>query len=73
MLAPKHLVGIDIDPLLLQRAAERAAQRGVNVELRQADVRALPFSDGAFDMVIDFGTCHHISAPVGPSARSLAS
>jgi ubiquinone/menaquinone biosynthesis C-methylase UbiE len=62
-LAPSHLVGIDIDAALLQSAAERAEKRGVQVELRRADVRALPFADGAFDMVIDFGTCHHISGP----------
>ena len=71
MLGPSQLVGIDIDPLLLQFAAERASRRGVKVELRHADVRALPFPDGAFDMVVDFGTCHHISDP-GQALREIA-
>jgi ubiquinone/menaquinone biosynthesis C-methylase UbiE len=71
MLGPSHLTGIDIDPMLLQRAAERAQQRGVKVELQHADVRELPFANGAFDMVIDFGTCHHISDP-GRALREIA-
>lgn len=70
MLAPSHLVGIDVDNALLRLAAERAELRGVKVELRHADVRALPFPDGAFDMVIDFGTCHHISDP-GQALREI--
>jgi ubiquinone/menaquinone biosynthesis C-methylase UbiE len=40
----------------------------------QADVRSLPFDDESFDTVFDFGTCHHISAPVralGEIARVL--
>ena len=25
------------------------------------DIRLLPFPDGTFDLVVDFGTCYHIS------------
>lgn len=60
-LHPTYLAGIDIDPALLQRAAERAAAQRVDVDLRRADVRAMPFADCSFDLVIDFGTCHHIA------------
>lgn len=33
----------------------------VPIELFQADARALPFPDDCFDVVIDFGTCYHVS------------
>jgi len=67
-LAPRRLVGIDIDPELLAAARTRLAETRVVAELRRADVRALPFPDGCFDLVIDFGTCYHI----GEAARALA-
>jgi SAM-dependent methyltransferase len=35
----------------------------IDVELVRADVRELPFPDQTFDVVIDFGTCSHISRP----------
>jgi ubiquinone/menaquinone biosynthesis C-methylase UbiE len=31
------------------------------VELVPGDVRRMPFPDGAFDLVMDFGTCYHIA------------
>jgi ubiquinone/menaquinone biosynthesis C-methylase UbiE len=67
-LAPRRLVGIDIDPELLAAARTRLAETRVVAELRRADVRALPFPDGCFDLVIDFGTCYHIAR----AARALA-
>jgi SAM-dependent methyltransferase len=35
----------------------------------QGDVRSLPIADESFDMVIDFGTCYHVS---GGTEGSLA-
>lgn len=58
-LAPTRLVGVDIDGELLKVAKQAAAR----TELVVADVRQLPFSDGDFDIVIDFGTCFHIARP----------
>ena len=58
-LAPTRLVGLDIDPLLLDEAANRVA--GTSVELVCGDVRALPFADASFDAVIDFGTTYHVA------------
>lgn len=58
-LAPRRLVGSDIDPTLIDIA--RARLTGIDVELEVADVRALPHPDGAFDLVIDFGTCFHVA------------
>ncbi len=70
-LRPSYLAGIDIDASLLRSAAERAERQGAGVDLGRADVRALPFADGTFDMVMDFGTCHHISDP-GLALREIA-
>ncbi len=58
---PTRLVGVDIDQDLLARAAATLRRQRVPAELHHADVRDLPFEDGAFDVVIDFGTCYHIA------------
>jgi ubiquinone/menaquinone biosynthesis C-methylase UbiE len=58
-LRPRRLIGIDVDPKLL----ESAGAAGVPAELVWGDVRALPFEDAAFDAVIDFGTCYHVAQP----------
>jgi ubiquinone/menaquinone biosynthesis C-methylase UbiE len=57
---PQRLVGIDVDAALLKLAAERLSRSGVEAELVQADVRALPFADASFDVVVDFGTIYHV-------------
>jgi ubiquinone/menaquinone biosynthesis C-methylase UbiE len=67
LLRPRLLVGVDIDADLLRMASERLQRRRVASELYRADVRRLPFADGSFDVVVDFGTCYHISDP----ARAL--
>jgi len=61
LLRPQRLVGLDIDRSLLERARERTAGRVGLVELQVGDVRALPFSDATFDLVVDFGTCYHVA------------
>lgn len=66
-LKPARLVGLDLNFARLLDAADRLADRHVQADLWQADVRALPFPDGSFDMVIDFGTCYHI----GNAQRAL--
>ena len=74
-LAPNRLVGIDVDAELVAEARRRIAARGVAAELYHADVRALPFPAASFDVVIDFGTCYHISRPhvaLAEVARVLA-
>ena len=58
LLEPERLVGIDVDEDAL--AVARSAS---DAELLCADVRELPFADGAFDVVVDFGTCYHVSQP----------
>jgi len=59
-LRPRRLVGLDIDAGLLALGGARLSTKGISAELYCGDVRALPFHDEAFDLIIDFGTCHHI-------------
>ncbi|HSM35855.1 MAG TPA: class I SAM-dependent methyltransferase [Longimicrobiales bacterium] len=61
LLEPTRLVGLDTEPSFLEEAAARADAEGVPVELVEGDARSLPFATASFDVVIDFGTCYHIS------------
>jgi len=47
-----RVTGIDYVPALLERARARASAEGLDLELREADAEALPFPDGAFDVVL---------------------
>jgi ubiquinone/menaquinone biosynthesis C-methylase UbiE len=69
-LRPTCLVGLDIDCLLLDEAAERLRTTATGAELVAGDIRQLPFSDGYFDLIIDFGTCFHV-ARAGSALREL--
>jgi phosphatidylethanolamine/phosphatidyl-N-methylethanolamine N-methyltransferase len=55
------ITAIDLSPRMLEQARMRAAQDRVVVELREADVQALPFPDASFDTVI--ATCVFCSVP----------
>jgi ubiquinone/menaquinone biosynthesis C-methylase UbiE len=59
-LQPSRLVGLDQDRTLLAEAADRMNGYDISVELVLGDVRRLPFPDGDFDLIIDFGTCFHV-------------
>ena len=58
-----HVVGLDLDPGVLDRA--RARHRGVTVEWRQGDVFDVPFEAGSFDAVVSVATLHHMDAEQG--------
>src|SRR2546423_2812686 len=62
-LRPTCLVGADIDLGLLDGARNRFAAACVAAQFFRVDVRSLPFANGAFDVVVDFGTCYHIGRP----------
>jgi ubiquinone/menaquinone biosynthesis C-methylase UbiE len=47
-----RLTGVDLSPEMLRRARSRSAAIDAPVELKQADVEALPFGDGTFDTVV---------------------
>jgi len=69
-LHPDELTGVDIDPALIEAARGRVARTRTRAGLHVADVRALPFASGSFDLVIDFGTCYHVGG--GPTGRLTA-
>jgi SAM-dependent methyltransferase len=45
------VVGLDYVPALLERARERAAAEGLEIEFVEGDAESLPFPDGSFDAV----------------------
>jgi SAM-dependent methyltransferase len=74
-LAPELLVGVDIDPTLVELAKRRVKDTGIGAYVLHEDVRALPFESGTFDVVIDFGTCYHVSGGTrgaGDALREIA-
>ncbi len=59
---PGSLVtGIDISPVMLDRARQRAVKSDLKVNLVEADAQNLPFDDDSFDTVM--ATCVFCSVP----------
>ena len=58
-------VAADISDAMLERTQREAERRGVRdiVELRRADVEALPFADGEFDLCVSFTGLHCFPHP----------
>ena len=50
--AETRLTGVDLSPEMLARARSRSAVTGRPIELKEADVAALPFEDSTFDTVV---------------------
>jgi SAM-dependent methyltransferase len=75
LLCPTRLVGIDIDAGALAEARAQTCACATPLELLHGDIRQVPMADGSVDIVIDFGTCYHISYPevaLREAARLLA-
>lgn len=60
---PRLHAAIDLEPDVIAEARTHAAEARLDVYLDVADIRDLPFENGSFDVVIDFGTCYHIDRP----------
>ena len=59
--AGAKVTGLDLTPELVARAKENAKLAKVEIDLHEGDAEALPFGDGAFDVVLSqFG---HMFAP----------
>lgn len=61
------VVASDLTPELLEAGRQQAAERGVELEWREADAEALPFADDEFDVVLScvgimFAPHHQASA-----------
>jgi ubiquinone/menaquinone biosynthesis C-methylase UbiE len=50
--ADVHLTGIDLSPAMLDIARQRAADLGLDVDLRIGNAEELPFDDAAFDTAV---------------------
>lgn len=58
----RRVVGIDIEPQLIERAARNVAQAGLDdrIELQLVEPGPLPFDDGSFDFVFSKDAIVHI-------------
>lgn len=65
-----HVSGTDLSEGALQRARTEAARRGLTMPLSVADMRHLPFADGAFDAVVCVDALAHM-ASVGEVIRAF--
>ena len=69
LVAPGEVVGIDLQPSLIERARALAATREqTNARFEIADVYGLPFADECFDAAFGNGVLMHLAEPV----RALA-
>lgn len=55
-----ELYGVDFSPEMLKYAQKYAEKYSFKVDLTQADVRTLPYSDDSFNWVIAVATYHHL-------------
>ncbi|MDQ2759496.1 MAG: class I SAM-dependent methyltransferase [Actinomycetota bacterium] len=57
-------VASDLSPVMLRRARAEAGRRGLDwIELVEADVEALPFADGTFDLCVSYTGLHCFPDP----------
>lgn len=59
-----QVVSVDLAEEMLAQGRRGAQERGLsNVEFRQGDVEALPFANGAFDVIVSRYSAHHWPHP----------
>ncbi len=71
-LRPDALVGLEIDATLIALAEERVRAINVRATVLEGDVRELPLETASVDLVIDFGTCYHVSGGIEGARRALS-
>ena len=61
LLPNTKLIGVDISPAMVAQAQKNIKNWGLaeNIEIKVANVKSLPFGDGAFDCVVSTGSLHH--------------
>jgi len=57
------LHGVDLTAAAIETTSRNLALRGRRSNLQRLDAEALPFEDGAFDVVYSWGVIHHAEAP----------
>lgn len=70
-LRPDAMIGVDVDPSLVELARQRLVRAGIHAVVQVADVRALPLESGSIDLVLDFGTCYHVGGGMAGRAAAL--
>ena len=64
-----NVTGVDLTPELLAVARDRAKEAGFgDIDFREGDAEALPFTDASFDVVLS--TCGHMFAPDQPKVAA---
>lgn len=58
-----ELSATDISSGMLDVCARNGADHGLDIATRQGDAEALPYDDGAFDLVIGHAFVHHLPVP----------
>ncbi|MEM6638725.1 MAG: class I SAM-dependent methyltransferase [Pseudomonadota bacterium] len=64
MSSAVELTGVDLSAAMLQEALARLAERKVQADLYQSDIRSLPFESAHFDVVISAHVLEHLTEPV---------
>jgi ubiquinone/menaquinone biosynthesis C-methylase UbiE len=65
VVSPGEVVGVDLEPRMIERARVLAGENGVsNVNFTVADITDLPFDDGQFDAVFSSSVLEHLVDPV---------
>ena len=62
---------VDLSPVALAWAADRAVEAGVRVGFAEADIFAAGLPDGQFDLVYDSGCLHHLAPHRRPGYLDL--
>jgi hypothetical protein len=69
----EHACGLDPDAAAIGKARDLAASEGLRVEFRVGVTEAIPFEDGALDIVVFSNSLHHVSLDgIGPGLRECA-
>ncbi len=63
--APGKVIGCDLEPGMVERAAELAEGKGLdNLSFQVGNILDLPFDDNTFDVVMSCAVTEHLSEPV---------
>ena len=63
--APGKVIGCDLEPGMVERAAELAQGKGLdNLSFQVGNILDLPFEDNTFDVVMSCAVTEHLSDPV---------
>ncbi len=56
-----EVIGLDIDPKILEIAKSKIRTEGLNITLDQGNARDLPYPDNSFDLVVSSLVFHHLT------------